>query len=135
MTKTIFAIAAVILSVASASAQTVTTSTVRHEGNRITTTDSDGTVSTTTETRGNDGSRIYTHERTEAPGRKLAAIIRDLPPDRSSRRQRNGNWTGRQGSPRDVAWMESCRPTLKTDRHGMARYVYAKPGCETGEPQ
>ena len=49
--------------------------------------------------------------------------------------QIDGTWNGYEGSPRDVAWMESCRPTLTTDRYGMTRYVYAKRGCETGEPQ
>jgi len=118
-----------------ASAQTTTTSTTRYEKNRMVSTDADGSVTTVTRSRGDNGSDVYTTERTDAP-RKLADILRDFPPSRALRRhERDGVWTGYQGSPRDVAWMESCRPSLVTDRYGMARYVYAKPGCETGDPQ
>lgn len=46
----------------------------------------------------------------------------------------NGTWTGYEGSPRDIAWVASCNPRIVTDREGINRYVYAKRGCEYGDP-
>ena len=105
-----------------------TTRTERYENGRLTTTDSHGNRTVTTERRDSDGSRTITTTHTPGPSGGASS-----PP--LSKRERDGNWTGYQGSPRDVAWMESCRPSLVTDRHGMQRYVYVKRGCETGDPQ
>ena len=32
----------------------------------------------------------------------------------------------------DRRWVARCRPTLRQDRYGVARYQYARPGCEFG---
>lgn len=33
---------------------------------------------------------------------------------------------------RDRKWQERCRPTIRQDRYGVARYRYSAPGCEFG---
>ncbi len=33
---------------------------------------------------------------------------------------------------RDRRWAARCHPALRQDRYGVARYVYAMPGCEFG---
>ncbi len=33
---------------------------------------------------------------------------------------------------RDRQWMDRCRPVIRQDRYGIARYRYAAPGCEFG---
>jgi hypothetical protein len=33
---------------------------------------------------------------------------------------------------RDHKWLARCRPTVKHDRYGVARYYYSAPGCEFG---
>jgi hypothetical protein len=33
---------------------------------------------------------------------------------------------------RDRRWVERCRPTIRQDRYGVARYTYAMPGCDFG---
>jgi len=33
---------------------------------------------------------------------------------------------------RDRRWVQRCRPSIRQDRYGMPRYVYAAPGCEFG---
>jgi 1-aminocyclopropane-1-carboxylate deaminase/D-cysteine desulfhydrase-like pyridoxal-dependent ACC family enzyme len=33
---------------------------------------------------------------------------------------------------REEKWRERCNPVAERDRYGVARYVYAKPGCEFG---
>ena len=33
---------------------------------------------------------------------------------------------------REQQWRARCRPTIQHDRYGVARYVYAGPGCEFG---
>ena len=33
---------------------------------------------------------------------------------------------------RDRKWVEHCRPVIRQDRYGVARYHYAAPGCEFG---
>lgn len=32
----------------------------------------------------------------------------------------------------DRRWADRCRPTIKQDEYGVARYHYAKPGCSFG---
>ena len=32
----------------------------------------------------------------------------------------------------DQRWVERCQPTIHQDRYGVARYHYARPGCEFG---
>jgi hypothetical protein len=34
---------------------------------------------------------------------------------------------------RERRWVERCRPLLRTDSHGVNRYVYAARGCEYGQ--
>ncbi len=36
---------------------------------------------------------------------------------------------------RDRQWQERCRPSIRYDRYGVARYVYARRGCEFGRAQ
>jgi hypothetical protein len=36
---------------------------------------------------------------------------------------------------RDRKWLAFCRPEIVTDRHGVSRYVYARPGCEHGRAE
>jgi hypothetical protein len=36
---------------------------------------------------------------------------------------------------RDRKWAARCRPTLRQDRYGVERYVYAVPDCEFGRTQ
>jgi hypothetical protein len=33
---------------------------------------------------------------------------------------------------RDQKWLSHCRPVVKHDAYGVARYQYATPGCEYG---
>lgn len=33
---------------------------------------------------------------------------------------------------REQRWRERCRPLVERDHYGVARYVYARPGCEFG---
>jgi len=33
---------------------------------------------------------------------------------------------------RDRKWQERCRPTIRQDAYGVARYHYSAPGCEFG---
>ncbi len=33
---------------------------------------------------------------------------------------------------REQRWRERCRPSVERDHYGVARYVYARPGCEFG---
>jgi hypothetical protein len=33
---------------------------------------------------------------------------------------------------RDRRWEQRCRPSIRQDRYGMPRYVYAAAGCEFG---
>ncbi len=37
-----------------------------------------------------------------------------------------------QANEEDQRWVARCRPTLRQDRYGVARYHYARPGCEFG---
>jgi hypothetical protein len=39
---------------------------------------------------------------------------------------------GARTEERDRRWVDRCRPSLKQDRYGVARYHYAMPGCEFG---
>jgi hypothetical protein len=32
----------------------------------------------------------------------------------------------------DRRWVDRCRPLIRQDRYGVARYSYAQPGCEFG---
>ncbi len=34
---------------------------------------------------------------------------------------------------RDRLWRDHCKPVIKQDAHGVARYVYAAPGCDYGK--
>jgi hypothetical protein len=36
---------------------------------------------------------------------------------------------------RDRQWMAFCKPTFRTDKLGVMRYVYAHKGCEYGRTQ
>ncbi len=36
---------------------------------------------------------------------------------------------------RDRKWMARCRPVVRHDQLGVARYVYAAPGCEYGRSE
>jgi hypothetical protein len=33
---------------------------------------------------------------------------------------------------RDRRWVDRCRPVIRQDRYGVARYHYSMPGCEFG---
>lgn len=33
---------------------------------------------------------------------------------------------------RDRRWVDRCRPSIRQDRYGVARYHYAMPGCDFG---
>jgi hypothetical protein len=33
---------------------------------------------------------------------------------------------------RDAQWEAACKPTFRTDKLGVSRYVYAREGCEFG---
>lgn len=39
---------------------------------------------------------------------------------------------GTRAKERDRRWVDRCRPYVKQDRYGVARYHYAMPGCEFG---
>lgn len=41
----------------------------------------------------------------------------------------------RRSEARDRKWMSYCKPVLVEDRYGVARYRYAKPGCEFGRSE
>jgi hypothetical protein len=34
---------------------------------------------------------------------------------------------------REAQWTASCKPTFRTDKLGVTRYVYAREGCEYGQ--
>jgi hypothetical protein len=36
---------------------------------------------------------------------------------------------------RDRQWVAFCKPTFRTDKLGVTRYVYAREGCEYGRTQ
>jgi hypothetical protein len=36
---------------------------------------------------------------------------------------------------REKRWLARCHPTVRQDRYGVERYVYAAPGCEYGRYQ
>ncbi len=36
---------------------------------------------------------------------------------------------------RDRKWAAFCKPVVVTDRYGVGRYLYAKPGCEFGRSE
>jgi hypothetical protein len=36
---------------------------------------------------------------------------------------------------RDRKWVAFCKPVVVTDRYGVGRYLYAKPGCEFGRSE
>ena len=94
----------------------------------LVTTRSDGNMSETTMRREHDGTKTYTS--THTPGPQECRQPREAPPTAA---RRNGVWTGYQGSPRDKAWVEACKPRIVTDREGIDRYTYAKRGCEYGD--
>jgi hypothetical protein len=33
---------------------------------------------------------------------------------------------------RDAQWEAACKPTFRTDKLGVTRYIYAREGCEFG---
>jgi hypothetical protein len=37
-----------------------------------------------------------------------------------------------EAAARDRNWLARCRPTIERDIYGVARYLYAAPGCEFG---
>lgn len=39
---------------------------------------------------------------------------------------------GARASERERRWADRCRPAIRQDRYGVARYYYALPGCEFG---
>lgn len=41
----------------------------------------------------------------------------------------------REAEARDRKWLARCRPVIRTDRYGVGRYHYAKPGCEFGQTE
>ena len=94
----------------------------------LVTTRSDGSMTETTPRREDDGSTTYFT--TNTPGPPGMSATAPAPPA-----QRNGIWTGYEGSARDRAWVEACKPQIVTNREGIDRYAYAKRGCEYGEAQ
>lgn len=51
--------------------------------------------------------------------------IRTVPPPADDAERRHS-------AERDRKWEERCRPVIRQDRFGVARYSYAAPGCEFG---
>lgn len=51
--------------------------------------------------------------------------IRVVPQPRDAAEQARANQE-------DQRWVEHCQPTIHQDRYGVARYHYARPGCEFG---
>ncbi len=39
----------------------------------------------------------------------------------------------REAEERDRLWRAHCKPVIRQDLHGVARYVYAAPGCDYGK--
>jgi hypothetical protein len=39
---------------------------------------------------------------------------------------------GEADKTRDRKWLARCRPVVKYDHYGVARYLYSAPGCEFG---
>ncbi len=41
----------------------------------------------------------------------------------------------RESIARDRKWLSFCKPEIVTDRYGVGRYRYARPGCEYGRSE
>ena len=109
---------------AQAQQQSFTTERSTPDGGLVTTR-SDGSMTEMTARREEDGAMTYTT--TYPPGPPGMSATAPAAPATPAQR---GIWTGYEGSPRDRAWVESCKPRIVTDREGIDRYVYAKRGCE-----
>jgi hypothetical protein len=40
-----------------------------------------------------------------------------------------------ESAERERKWVARCKPVIKQDRYGVARYEYAAPGCEFGKSE
>ena len=97
----------------------------------LVTTRSDGSVTESTSRLEYDGSTTLTT--TYTPGPPGMAATAPAPAAPATPAQRRDIWTGYEGSPRDRAWVEACKPRIVTDREGIDRYAYARRGCEYGD--
>ena len=130
------AISAIVMSLACSAAlaqaqeQSWTNERYTTDGTLVTTR-SDGSVTETTPRRENDGSTSYFT--TYTPGPPGMSATAPAAPAPATPAEHRDIWTGYEGSPRDRAWVEACKPQIVTDREGIDRYVYAERGCEYGD--
>ena len=126
------AMSAIVMSLACsaalAQAQQQSWTNDRYTTDGLVTTRSDGSMTEMTARREEDGAMTYTTTYTPGPP-GMSATAPAAPATPAQR----GIWTGYEGSPRDRAWVEACKPQIVTDREGIDRYVYAERGCEYGD--
>jgi hypothetical protein len=44
-------------------------------------------------------------------------------------------WDADTADQREKRWLARCRPVIRQDQYGVARYAYAAPGCEFGKSE